>query len=563
MRMKRIISVVTAVAMIATLSTGTVFAGNGNGKDNGYHKGNGSDKKQYKEIKEFKDIKGHWGYKSVMKMQEYGIFGGYDDDTFRPDQALTEAELAVLIERLVDYRLGNDADDEDADQIMQNVLVFNNNNGIGWGAGYNWGPWGGWGSWNNPFFYKVPGWAQKAVWRGVYNNYFNPNSFNPFVQCSRAGAIVAIAKALGLEPVPVYTVNPFKDGKLIPNEYLGYILAMYQEGYISGNPDGSFNPNAVLTRAQMAVIIEKLLEKWSDSDDKADKEAPTWDKKSKVEAVKVSSTSVDLRWTGAKDNVQVVGYKVIYEVDGKDMEKSVTAKNVTIKGLEPDETYTFTVEARDAAGNWSDDGPSVEVTTKDEEEEKEDTEAPYWDNNSKITATSVTADSVVLKWPAAKDDTGIAGYKVTYVVDGKEKEKTVTGRTVTIKGLEPGVEYTFTVEAKDKAGNWSDDGPSLDVTTLEEEKEDETAPVWPSGAALQVSPSASGVVTLIWPDAEDNVKVTAYKIYKDGQLIQTLDGDANNCNVTGLEEDKEYVFKVRAADKAGNLSTSLTKTYLY
>ena len=562
MRLKRIISVVTAVAMIATISTGTAFAGNGDGKDNGLHKGNGAVKKQYKE---FKDMKGHWGYQSVMKMQEYGIFGGYDDDTFRPDQALTEAELAVLIERLVDYRLGKDADDDAADQIMQNLFYVSNNNGIGWGAGYNWGPWGGWGSWNNPFFYKVPGWAQKAVWRGVYYDYFNPNSFNPFLQCTRANAIVAIAKALGLKPVPVYTVNPFKDGKLIPDEQLGYILAMYLEGYISGNPDGSFNPNAVLTRAQMAVIIEKLLEKWSDSDDDGDREAPTWDKKSKVEAVKVRGTSVDLKWTGAQDNVKVVGYKVIYKVDGKKMEKSVTDRNVTIKGLEPGETYTFTVEARDAAGNWSDDGPSVKVTTNDDddEEEGEDTEAPYWSNDSKLTATSVTADSVTLKWPAAKDNTGIAGYKVIYKVDGKEKEVSVTGRTVTIKGLEPGVEYTFTGEAKDKAGNWSDDGPSLDVTTLEEVKKDETAPVWPSGATLQVSPSASGIVTLIWPDAEDNVGVTAYRVYRDGQLILTLDEDANNCNVTGLEEDKEYVFKVRAVDKAGNMSSSLTKTYLY
>ncbi len=117
---------------------------------------------------------------------------------------------------------------------------------------------------------------------------------------------------------------------------------MYQEGYISGNPDGSFNPNAALSRAQMASIIEKLLENGFDPDDE---DAPTWNEDSKVEAVKVRSTSVDLRWTGAQDDVQVVGYKVIYEVDGEDVEKSVLGKNVTIKGLEPDEAYTLTVEA--------------------------------------------------------------------------------------------------------------------------------------------------------------------------------------------------------------------------
>jgi chitodextrinase len=70
------------------------------------------------------------------------------------------------------------------------------------------------------------------------------------------------------------------------------------------------------------------------------------------------------------------------------------------------------------------------------------------------------------------------------------------------------------------------------------------------------------VATIVWPDAEDNTGVTAYKIYKDGQLINTLGGDVNNVNVTGLAADTEYAFKVRAVDAAGNISTSLSKNFL-
>lgn len=555
--MRKYLSMVLAVALVVTLSTGTAFAGQGHGSD----KGNGSVKKQYNE---FKDMKGHWGYNSVNKMQKYGIFNGYDDGTFKPDQSLSEAELAVLIERIVDYKLGENANNN---QIVMNFMNTGGygNYGNGWGAGYNWGSWGNWGTWNNPYFNNVPSWAQQAVWTGAYNNYLNPNSFNPYIQCDRVTAIVAIAKALGLEPEPVYTYNPFTDSKLIANEDLGYILAMYNEGYISGYPDGSFNPNATLTRAQMAAIIEKLLEDGIDLDDEdEDEDAPTWDKSSKLEAVKIRATSVDLKWSGAKDDVKVVGYKVIYEINGKDKTKSVTGKTVTISGLEPDEEYAFTVEAKDAAGNWSDDGPSVEIITleDDDEDTDEDTEDPTWDDDSYITATAITTNSVALKWSAADDDVAVVGYKVFYKVDGKEKTKSVTGKTVTITGLEPDEEYTFTVEAKDAEGNWSDDGPSVEVTTLEEEEEDITKPTWPNGAVLQVSPGAPGVVTLIWPDAKDNVGIESYKIYQDGETIKTLNKDANNYTISGLEEDTEYVFKVRAIDEAGNLSSSLSKTYL-
>lgn len=437
--MKKIISIAVTTAMVVTLASGTAFAGNGNSKGFGQ--------------KDFKDMKGHWGYQSVQKMQNYGIFDGYSDGTFRPDQSLSGAELAVLIERLVDYKLG---EDESNNQIVMN---FGNSggHGNGWGSGYNWGSWGDWGSWGNQSFYNVPGWAQHAVWYGAYNNYLNPSKFNP-TQTNRVTAIVAIAKALGLEPEPVYTYNPFSDGKLIADEDLGYVLAMYNEGYISGYPDGSFNPNATLTRAQMATIIEKLLENMGDVDSSDDDNAPTWAKGSEITASNVKDTSVTLEWSGAKDDVKVTGYKV------------------------------------------------------------------------------------------------------TYKVDGTEKTKTVTDKTAKITGLEENTKYTFTVEARDAAGNWSDDGPAVKVTTLSDD-EDTKAPTWPSDASLTVSQSSSGIVTLVWPEADDNEGVTAYKIYQDGKLIKTVDEDTTSTNVTGLKDDTEYTFKVKAVDAAGNLSSGLTDSY--
>jgi chitodextrinase len=511
------LSMIMTAALVVALFSGTAFAGNGNG--------NGKDK-----MKEFKDMRGHWGSQSVQKMQSLGILGGYDDGTFRPDRQLTMAELAVIIDRILDQREAND--DED--------VIENDDD-------------------DDEELSDVPFWAKDAVSKGFHKHYFNMKRFHSHVQVDRLTACVAIAKALELEPVTDFTRNPFKDMGLnkISDEDFGYLLALYEEGYIKGNPDGTFNPYSLLSRAQMAAIISNLIDQ--DDEDSDDETAPDWDSDSTIAASAIGATSVKLTWSAADDDVAVVGYKVLYEVNDVDKVKYVTTRTATITGLESEEDYTFTVEAKDAAGNWSTDGPSVDVTTI---EAVEDTETPDWDSDSTVTATAIKTNSVDLKWSEADDDIAVVGYKVSYEVNNVDKVKYVTSRTTTITGLESDEDYTFTVEAKDAEGNWSDDGPSVTITTLAETVVDTTAPTWPSGAALTISASESGIVTIIWPDAVDNVAVNAYKIYKDGQLIETMNQDSNSLNVTGLNGDTNYTFKVRAVDAAGTMSFSHRKTCL-
>ncbi|HHU18406.1 MAG: S-layer homology domain-containing protein [Anaerovoracaceae bacterium] len=413
--MKKVISIIVAIAMTMTLFAGTAFADPGKGKGHG----------QYKK---FSDMKNHWCKQTAEKMNYWGIIVGYSDGTFKPERVLTQAELAVIIDRLLDLRKNNDDDWDD--------------------------------DWDDDENYsKVPKWAKKAVKKGVHKKYFNLKRFNSHVQVDRLNACVAIAKALELEPVTDFKRNPFKDLRLLNDEDFGYLLALYEKGYIKGYPDGNFNPNKLLSRAHIAAIIEKILED-KEENETGDKTAPDWDKDAYVTATAIRSTSVDLKWSAANDDVEVVGYKVLYELDGNDMAIFVSDRKVTVKGLE-------------------------------------------------------------------------------------ENEK-----------------YTFTVEAKDEAGNWSKNGPSVTVTTLKEDKEDTIAPTWPNGSILTISQSESGIVTLVWPDAEDNEGIKNYKIYQDGVLIKTVDGDINNVNISGLAEDTKYTFRVRAIDEAGNRSISLVKTYL-
>ncbi len=76
----------------------------------------------------------------------------------------------------------------------------------------------------------------------------------------------------------------------------------------------------------------------------------------------VTTTSVDLSWSGATDNVGVKGYYV-YK-DGSQI-ANVTSTSYTVTGLTPNTTYQFYVKAYDAAGNVSAASNTVSVTTQD------------------------------------------------------------------------------------------------------------------------------------------------------------------------------------------------------
>ena len=76
-----------------------------------------------------------------------------------------------------------------------------------------------------------------------------------------------------------------------------------------------------------------------------------------------------------------------------------------------------------------------------------------------LTAT-YTDTSITLSWGAATDDVGVTGYNI---YNGNTLIGNMTGMTYTISGLLPVASYTYTVKAKDAAGNESS-GSSITVT---------------------------------------------------------------------------------------------------
>ncbi|WP_370087784.1 GEVED domain-containing protein [Ekhidna sp.] len=89
-----------------------------------------------------------------------------------------------------------------------------------------------------------------------------------------------------------------------------------------------------------------------------------------------------------------------------------------------------------------------------------DTQAPSVPTN--LSASSVTQTSLTLSWTASTDNVGVTGYDV---YQGGTNIGSVTGTTANVTGLTASTTYSFTVRAKDAAGNVSAASAALNVTT--------------------------------------------------------------------------------------------------
>ena len=78
-----------------------------------------------------------------------------------------------------------------------------------------------------------------------------------------------------------------------------------------------------------------------------------------------TDTTVNLNWEGADDDTGVTNYR-IYQ-DGVMLTTLPDISFFLVGSLSPETEYSFKVEAGDADGNWSVDGPAVTVSTEAED----------------------------------------------------------------------------------------------------------------------------------------------------------------------------------------------------
>ena len=239
-------------------------------------------------------------------------------------------------------------------------------------------------------------------------------------------------------------------------------------------------------------------------------------------------TTANLSWSASTDNVGVTAYILLR--NGVQVATPATT-SFADTGLSAATTYTYTVAARDAAGNISPNSTSVSVTTASVS--VADTTPPTTPIG--LTAAVAGSSGANLSWSASTDNVGVTGYIVRR--NGVQVATPVT-TSFADTGLSAATTYSYTVAARDAAGNISPNSTGVSVTT---------PPPPPSNSA-----------SLAW-DAVTTPTLAGYRVYfgtAPGTYLQSLGqgisvGNVTAYTLTGLASGSQYYFAVTAFDTVG------------
>jgi fibronectin type 3 domain-containing protein len=260
-----------------------------------------------------------------------------------------------------------------------------------------------------------------------------------------------------------------------------------------------------------------------------DLEAPTAPQNLTADAV--GGGQADLAWDASSDNVAVTGYRIYRNDQAVATIDPATSYSDTV----PPGDYTYVVRALDAADHESAPSNSADVTVPD----IEDPTAPQ-----NLAATVVSPSRIDLAWEASADNVAVTSYEI-YRDD--VLLTTIDPATAYSDSVIAPATHKYEVRALDAAGNVSAFSNSDTATVTPPDTE---SPLPPGNlTAVQTS---TDHVDLGWDAATDNVGVTEYRVYRDGDLLATLGATTSHTDTTVVPGPHSY--EVKAADQAENLS---------
>ena len=166
----------------------------------------------------------------------------------------------------------------------------------------------------------------------------------------------------------------------------------------------------------------------------------------------ITENNIDLSWTASTDNIGVTGYDVY---QNGSLQTTVSSTTYQAAGLTANTAYSFYVIAKDAAGNASSQSATTNATTA-----APDTTAPSAPTSLVASGTTDTATN--LTWAASTDNVAVTSYDV---LNGTTVIGNTANTTFAVSGLAQDTSYSFSVKAKDAAGNVSNESNVAAVTT--------------------------------------------------------------------------------------------------
>jgi len=170
----------------------------------------------------------HWAYDEIEEMVKNNVLSGYTDGTFKPEGKITRAEFATVLVKTLEIENNN------------SIVEFKDVEGFHWAE---------------HFIDLASPFLTGYISNGTY--YFKPEE-----PALREDAAVAIVRAKGLinDSVDINILDKFSDKDEISENLKKYVAIAVANGLMSGNANGTFNPQGHLTRAEVAALFNNIYE---------------------------------------------------------------------------------------------------------------------------------------------------------------------------------------------------------------------------------------------------------------------------------------------------------------
>ncbi|MBI9012656.1 MAG: S-layer homology domain-containing protein [Clostridiales bacterium] len=174
------------------------------------------------------DIEGHWANKTINSLLIKNIIFNRGENEFCPNDYISRAEFSAFLSLALELEDG---------EIVKNFIDMNESSAL-----YNF--------------------VVKASSNGLISGYPD-GSFKPDYNIKRQDLAIVIKKGLELKglslPVESKSSN-FLDGNQVDQYAMNGVDYCVTNNILSGKPGGLFDPQAFLTRAEAAVVINKIIE---------------------------------------------------------------------------------------------------------------------------------------------------------------------------------------------------------------------------------------------------------------------------------------------------------------
>ncbi|MDP4180570.1 MAG: S-layer homology domain-containing protein [Bacillota bacterium] len=187
-------------------------------------------------------LKGHWAENDVRMLYSLEVLTD-NDSSFNPDQYMTRAEFAKAIilagkEVPQDSALISKTTTSASTKKTQTVPTFNDV------------------TQDNLYYNQIESAFKRGFLNGKGESNFNPNDY-----LTLAEAITVFIRGLGLEDMAPESgaVTTFKDNDSIPGYAKNAVSVAQQIGLVKGDDKGNLNPNAKLTNAKAAALLNRFI----------------------------------------------------------------------------------------------------------------------------------------------------------------------------------------------------------------------------------------------------------------------------------------------------------------